>query len=914
MEKSYQPNKIEAHWYAEWEEANLFKPSGQGSPFCIMLPPPNVTGHLHMGHAFQDTLMDILIRSQRMRGRNTLWQVGTDHAGIATQMVVERQLAEKNLTKATLGREAFMEAIWAWKDHSGQNIARQMRRLGASGDWSRERFTMDEGLSEAVQTVFIRLHEEGLIYRGTRLVNWDPALQTALSDLEVLTEEEPGSLWHIRYPIEGTDDSLVVATTRPETLLGDVAVAVHPEDERYQGLIGKRVLLPLTGRSIPIIADDFVDPTFGSGCVKITPGHDFNDYEMGLRHHLPIISILTPEATLNEQAPEAYRGLDRFEARKRILADLKALNLLEKEEPHTLRMPRGDRSGAIVEPRLTQQWYMKMASLAEPALEAVRNGDIQFVPQNWENTYYSWLENIQDWCISRQLWWGHRIPAWYDDKGNTWVGASEAAIREKYHLAPDLPLRQDEDVLDTWFSSALWPFSTLGWPEKTPEFDTFYPTNVLVTGFDIIFFWVARMIMMGMHCTGKIPFHTIYVHGLIQDAEGQKMSKSKGNTIDPIDVIDGISLEKLLEKRTTGLMQAHLKEKIIQSTSKQFPEGIESYGTDALRFTFCALASTGRHIRFDLARVEGNRHFCNKLWNATRYVLMQVEGHTDTLLQQPSELSEIDRWIETLFSNLVQTVERHLDQYRFDLMAQELYQFTWNTYCDWYLELTKPLLADPTLSETQKSGTRYTLVSILERLLRLMHPVMPFITEEIWQKIAPLIGIQDSLILAQPFPKAAIEDTAAQSSVEWLQALITALRNCRSERNIPPSRSLKVYYKNATQQDETYLAKHGGILKRLTRVEQFYPLKAEETPPQSATTLSGNLELFIPISEFSNPEEERARIAKELAELEANALRARQKLNNPGYVEKAPPAVVQKEREKLAQIETAIEKLKVALR
>lgn len=905
MEKSYQPNKIESLWYAAWEKAGLFQPKGQGQAFCVMLPPPNVTGHLHMGHAFQDTLMDILIRSARMQGKNTLWQVGTDHAGIATQMVVERQLAEKNQRKETLGREAFLEAVWAWKAESGQNILRQMRRLGASGDWSRERFTMDEGLSEAVKTVFIRLYEEGFIYRGNRLVNWDPVLKTALSDLEVLTEEEPGFLWHIRYPIVGRDDFLVVATTRPETLLGDVAVAVHPTDERYAALIGQQVMLPLVNRPIPIIADDYVDPTFGTGCVKITPGHDFNDYEMGLRHQLPIRSVFSKEACFNDTVPETYRGLDRFEGRKQILQALKTLDLLVKEEPYTVRLPRGDRSGAVVEPMLTQQWYMKMADLAKPALEAVRSGEIQFVPQNWENTYYAWLENIQDWCISRQLWWGHRIPAWYDSQGNIFVGENEEAIRQKYSLSAEVVLEQDNDVLDTWFSSALWPFSTLGWPQNTPELQTFYPTNVLVTGFDIIFFWVARMIMMGMHCTGKIPFKTIYVHGLIQDSEGQKMSKSKGNTIDPIDVIDGIDLEKLIEKRTLGLMQPHLKEKIIQNTRKHFPNGMEAYGTDALRFTFCALASTGRHIRFDLARVEGYRHFCNKIWNAARYVILQVEPHQSTLSGE-RQLSKIDLWIETLFSELVESVTRHLEQYRFDLLAQEMYQFVWNVYCDWYLEFTKPLLANPSLSEAQKNGTRYTLVSILERTLRLLHPIMPFISEEIWQKISPLLGQKPGLILEQAFPTLGMIDESAKNTVEWLKALVSSLRNCRSERNIPPNKMLKVYYRCTSVAESHYLSEYADFLKALVKCEPFIALADGESAPPSAMALAGSLELFIPISEFSDPEAERLKVEKEVAELRKKIEGALQKLNNPAYVEKAPPAVVQKEREKLAEWQAAI--------
>ncbi len=906
MEKTYDARSIESHWYAYWEQHGFFKAQAGPQdptlvPYCIMLPPPNVTGHLHMGHAFQDTLIDILIRYHRMQGHSTLWQVGTDHAGIATQMVVERQLAQEELSRHDLGRTSFLDRVWAWKAHSGKNIGQQMRRLGASADWSRERFTMDEGLSKAVQKVFIDLYQQGLIYRKERLVNWDPVLQTALSDLEVLSEEEAGSLWLIRYPILGQTDTFVtVATTRPETLLGDSALAVHPEDERYRPLIGQSVILPLCDRTLPIIADPFVDPSFGTGCVKITPAHDFQDYEVGLRHQLPFRTIFTPDMKLNQNVPTVYQGLDRFEARTQILLDLAEKNFLVETKSHTLRIPRGDRSGAILEPLLTPQWYIHTPPLAGPALAAVREGKIQFVPKQWENTFFAWMEHIQDWCISRQLWWGHRIPAWYDEQGRVFVGETEAQIRQHHALGPEISLQQDPDVLDTWFSSALWPFSTLGWPEHTPELDSFYPTHVLVTGFDIIFFWVARMIMMGLHFTGKIPFKTVYVHGLIQDSEGQKMSKSKGNTIDPLDIIDGVSLEKLIEKRTTGLMQPHLKEKIIQSTRKHFPQGISAYGTDALRFTFCALASTGRHIRFDLTRVEGYRNFCNKLWNAARFITLSCP---ECPPQAPDQLGIINQWIWDRFQHLTSQVHQAFHSYRFDLAAQELYQFTWNTYCDWYLELSKATSSTP--------ATRYTLVAVLEGLLRLLHPIIPFITEEIWQRFAPLLKKTASSIAIQPYPQPRPEYRFPQATaaIEWLQSVILALRGLRGERQIPPSQPVSVLFKTEEIRDQEYIEEHHALLAALAKCTSIQRLEPAQEPPPSISILVGTVSLFIPLSEFSTPTKEKERLAKELKQLEAEIQRAQKKLDNVDYLRKAPPELVEKERTKCAQAQDALLKV-----
>jgi valyl-tRNA synthetase len=921
MDKTYAPHAIEQRWYNTWEESDYFSAKSEGESYCIMIPPPNVTGSLHMGHAFQDTIMDALIRYHRMQGQSALWQVGTDHAGIATQMVVERLCNAEGKTRHDYGREAFVERIWQWKEESGGMITKQLRRMGSSVDWSRERFTMDQGMSDAVQEVFIRLYEEGLIYRGKRLVNWDPVLHTAVSDLEVLSEEESGSMWHIRYPLSNGQGHLIVATTRPETLLGDAAVAIHSGDDRYKHLIGEFLELPLTGRRIPIIADDYVDPEFGTGCVKITPAHDFNDYEVWTRHrantviqnlpHGGLINIFTRDASVldDELIPEKYRGLDRFEARKQIVADLEAQGLLEKIADHKLMVPRGDRTGAVIEPFLTDQWYVKVAPLAKPAIEAVENGDIKFVPDNWKNTYFEWMRNIQDWCISRQIWWGHRIPAWYDDAGNTYVGRSEQAIREQHNLPADYPLRQDEDVLDTWFSSALWPFSTLGWPDETPELARHYPTSVLVTGFDIIFFWVARMIMMGLKFQGDVPFREVYIHGLVRDAEGQKMSKSKGNVLDPIDIIDGIDLESLVAKRISGMMQPHLAKKIEQATRKQFPDGIPSFGTDALRFTFASLASTGRDIRFDLARTEGYRNFCNKLWNAARYVLMNTEGHDNGLSGEPLTLTQIDRWILARLNQVTESTRQAIDNYRFDLAAQAIYEFIWNEFCDWYLELAKiSLQADE--ADVQR-GTRNTLVTVLETALRLAHPIIPFITEEIWQRVAPLAGIQGKTIMLQPYPMVdpAMADTDAVAETEWVMNFILGVRRIRGEMNIAPGKPLSILLQNGNEQDRAYFASSGIYLHKLGRLESATWLVDEDTAPESAIALVGALKILIPMAGLIDKDAELARLDKEIQKILKELPRAEGKLNNPDFVNKAPADVLKKEEQKLADLRSSLDNL-----
>ena len=907
MDKAYRPRDIERRQYERWEKNRWFAPSGTGEPYCIVIPPPNVTGTLHMGHAFQDTIMDALIRFHRMAGRNTLWQPGMDHAGIATQMVVERQLNGEGTSRSELGREKFVERVWQWKDQSGGQICQQLRRLGGSVDWARDRFTMDDDLTSAVMEVFVQLYDEGLIYRGKRLVNWDPVLHTALSDLEVLQTDESGNLWHFRYPLASDNGHLVVATTRPETMLGDSGVAVHPEDDRYRDLVGQEVILPLVGRRIPIIADDYVDPEFGSGCVKMTPAHDFNDYEIGKRHGLEMHNILTDDAAINDTAPETYRGLDRFAARKRIVADMEAIGNLEKVEDYQQTLPRGDRSGAVVEPYLTDQWYVDIKPLAKPAIEAVKDGRIRFVPENWTKTYFDWMNNIQDWCISRQLWWGHRIPAWYDHDGNIYVGRDEAEARDRNSLDDSIELQQDEDVLDTWFSSALWPFSTQGWPDDTESLRTFYPGQVLVTGFDIIFFWVARMIMMGLKFMDEVPFREVYIHGLIRDPDGQKMSKSKGNVLDPLDLIDGVDLDTLISKRTTSLMQDHLKPKIEEATRRQFPQGIDEFGADALRFTFASLATTGRDIRFDLGRIEGNKNFCNKLWNAARYVLM----NTEELDEGKTELSMADRWIVSRMQTTTKAMRENMTNYRLDLAAQAIYEFTWHEFCDWYLELCKPILQSENTSPAAKRGTRRTLITVLEAILRMLHPLMPFVTEEIWAPVAKRAGIDGQTIMLQSFPEPdeSLLDDDAERELEWVMQFILGIRQIRGEFDISPGRPLPVFLESARASDLEFANRNVHLLARVGRVESVDTVPEGEEAPPAATALLGNMRIHVPMAGLVDVESERTRIGKQLNKASQDLEKAKAKLSNENFVSNAPPAVVTQERERVAEFEQQIQNL-----
>ncbi|WP_028114343.1 valine--tRNA ligase [Ferrimonas kyonanensis] len=938
MDKTYNPNSIEQRHYQRWEDAGYFKPHGDTSKdaYSIMIPPPNVTGSLHMGHAFQDTIMDTMIRFQRMQGKNTLWQVGTDHAGIATQMVVERQLAAQGQTRQQLGRDAFIDKVWDWKAESGGTITKQLRRLGASVDWDRERFTMDEGLSKAVQEVFVRLYEDDLIYRGKRLVNWDPKLHTAISDLEVENKEKKGFMWHFRYPLaDGVTtadgkDYIVVATTRPETMLGDTGVAVNPEDPRYKDLIGKELLLPIVGRRIPIVADEHADMEKGTGCVKITPAHDFNDYEVGKRNKLPMINILTFNGDIRDAAevfdfngeasdvysdelPAKYHGMERFAARRAVVAEFEELGLLEEIKDHVLQVPYGDRGGVVIEPMLTDQWYVRAAPLAKTATEAVENGDIEFVPKQYENMYFSWMRDIQDWCISRQLWWGHRIPAWYDESGKVYVGRNEAEVRANNDIAADAVLRQDDDVLDTWFSSALWTFSTLGWPDNLEDLKTFHPTDVLVTGFDIIFFWVARMIMMTMHFIkdedGKpqVPFKTVYVTGLIRDENGDKMSKSKGNVLDPLDMIDGIDLEALVEKRTGNMMQPQLAAKIEKSTRKQFPDGIAPHGTDALRFTLAAMASTGRDINWDMNRLEGYRNFANKLWNASRYVLMNTEEHDCGFGGGELELSLADRWILAQYNDTVKNIREAMEGYRFDIAANIAYEFTWNQFCDWYLELTKPVLSSG--SDAQQRGTRHTLLTVLEGMLRMLHPLMPYITEEIWLTVSKLVGIEADTIMLQEFPSfdAALVDADAQADLEWVKQFIVAVRNIRGELNVAPSKPLNVLLKHASEQDLARVETNRTFLNRLANLESIEVLSGDA--PMCTTQLIGEMELLIPMAGLIDVAAEVARIDKQIAKLAQDAERVEKKLSNQGFLAKAPEAVVAKEQAKLDEAKRDISKL-----
>ncbi|HEY3850635.1 MAG TPA: valine--tRNA ligase [Steroidobacteraceae bacterium] len=930
MDKAFSPADIEPRIYERWETNGYFEPSGRGPPYSIVIPPPNVTGTLHMGHAFQDTIMDALIRHRRMRGFDTLWQPGTDHAGIATQMVVERQLNAAGRSRLDLGREDFIAKVWEWKAASGGSIARQLRRLGASVDWKRDKFTMDPELSQAVTEAFVRLYRNGSIYRGKRLVNWDPVLKTALSDLEVVSEEEEGHLWHLKYELRD-GGYLIVATTRPETMLGDTAVAVHPDDERYRHLIGRQVRLPLAERDIPVIGDDYVDPAFGSGCVKITPAHDFNDYEIGRRHGLPMINVMTLDASLNDEVPAPYRGLDRAAGRERIVADLSALGLVDRIEPHKLVVPRGDRTNAVLEPLLTDQWFVDIEPLAAPAIRAVEEGRIRFVPDNWSGVYFEWMRHIKDWCISRQLWWGHRIPAWYDPEGRWYVGRSEAEVRAEQGLGPEVTLRQDDDVLDTWFSSGLWPFSTQGWPRETRALETYYPTSVLVTGFDIIFFWVARMIMMGLEFTGEVPFREVYVHGLIRDHDGQKMSKSKGNVIDPLDIVDGISLEGLLAKRTTGLMQPQMKPAIEKATRKQFPQGIPAFGTDALRLTFAALATQSRDLRFDMAKVEGNRNFCNKLWNAARYVLMNVEGQEGfasapgggTAARSPGtapgggtapsegELSLADRWIRSRLAAMIERVDAGFTGYRLDIVANALYEFTWNEFCDWYLELSKAVLQSDTATAAQKHATRKTLIGTLETLLRALHPLAPFITEEIWQRVRPGAGVNGESIMLAPFPRAdeLRADTAAEPEMRWVMNFILGVRQIRGEMDIAPSRRLDVLLQNAGPPDREYLERNRHYLSRLAGIAEPRVLAPSEAAPISATALVGSLEILVPMAGLIDPTAELERLTKRRRRAETEFGKLQAKLSNEEFARNAPPEVVAKDRARLSELSTEIDQL-----
>jgi len=948
LEKSYNPHEIEIRWYINWERHGYFAPSSEEpcqSTYCIMIPPPNVTGNLHMGHAFQYTIIDALIRYHRMKGFPTLWQPGIDHAGIATQMVVERLINVEGKTRHDYGRNRFIKKVWEWKDQAGGMINQQLRRMGASLDWEKERFTMDEGLNDAVNEVFVRLYDEGIIYRGKRLVNWDPVLHTALSDLEVLSEEEPGYLWYLRYPLVKGSGFLTVATTRPETILGDSAVAVHPEDRRYQHLVGQYVELPLTERSIPIISDTYVDPEFGSGCVKITPAHDFNDYQVWTHHcheksmtnqpHGGLINVFTDDASIrqnrhddNGQAgeliPLRYVGLDRFEARQQIVQDLQTQDLLDKIDDHKLIIPRGDRTNTIVEPYLTNQWYIDLtrdvqedgrpggkAVITDPSINMVKTGKIKFVPDNWSRTYYQWLENIEDWCISRQIWWGHRIPAWYDEDGNIYVGKTEQVVRETYMLGDERKLRQDEDVLDTWFSSALWPFSTLGWPEKTKRLETFYPTSVLITGFDIIFFWVARMIMMGTKFMDEVPFKEVYIHGLVRDAHGQKMSKSNGNVLDPIDLIDGIDLEALVEKRIRGMMQPHLAAKIAKQTRNDFPDGIPSFGTDALRFTFAAQASNGRDINFDLGRMEGYRNFCNKIWNAARFVLLQCEIGSCGKASEAYKLSLADRWIISTLQRTSQQVARNIKVYRFDLAAKEMYDFIWNNYSSWYLELCKPVLNNNRASAELKVGTRRTLVRVFEAAIRMIHPLMPFISEEIWQHIAAYAGRYGETIMTQSYPEPETEkiDNFAEAQMEWLMKVIQSVRQIKGEMNISPARKVPVLISNLTSEQKAILEENIDTIIFLAKADNVRVVEYGEKAPESAIKLAGEVKILVPIADLIDKQEELMRLQKEITNINNEMVLRKNKLKNDQFISNAPAEIVEKERSKLSNAESALMEL-----
>jgi len=929
LDKTYSPKNIEKKWYDFWLKNSYFSPKNydkdETNSYSIVIPPPNVTGFLHMGHAFQYTLMDILIRHNRMLGKNTLWQMGTDHAGIATQMVVERQLEQESKTKYDLGRDKFVEKVWEWKEKSQGNIKNQIKRLGASVDWETERFTLDEGLSKAVTEVFVKLYRENLIYNGQKLANWDPVLKTAVSDLEVINEPTTGSLWHINYKVldneTNEDVYLTIATTRPETMLGDSAIAVNPNDERYKNYIGKKVILPITNREIPIIADDYVDIEFGSGVVKITPAHDFNDFEVGQRHNLPLINILTPDAKIIDTVkdiPSDYHGLDRFDARKKVLKDLEELGLLIKTEKHELKVPKCDRTNAIIEPYLTKQWFMKTTDIAKDALEVVKKEDIKFIPHNWVNTYYSWMNDIQDWCISRQLWWGHRIPAWYDKDNNIYVGYTEEEVREYYKLNNSLELTQDNDVLDTWFSSALWPFSTMGWPEQTDKLHTFYPTNVLVTGFDIIFFWVARMIMMGLKFTNTIPFKDVYIHGLIRDSHGHKMSKSKGNVLDPLDVVDGISLDDLLEKRTKNMMQPALAEKIKKQTKKEFADGIPSFGTDALRFTYCALASTGRDINFDLQRVTGYRNFCNKLWNASRFVFMNTENYNKNFNSKPLELNNlVDKAIYSKLQTAIKESYDLIENYRFDLLAQALYEFTWHDYCDWYLEIAKIELNAKDTTDERKSEIEFHLLNILNTILKLLHPIIPFITEEIWQNLKDKLDIKDESIMISNYPlyKENLENKDSEDNYKTLQDIISSIRNIRSEMNVANNKSIDLYVKALSKENNLELIKTNKIfIQTLCKVNNLELIENNaKSIDKCSTKIVSDYELYIPLADLIDISQETARVNKEIDKLNKDIEFLNKKLSNSSFLDKAPKELVEKHENKKLELLNNLEKLNTHL-
>lgn len=918
LDQHFDPRRIEQDTYRRWEANGYFAPQGNGQSFSIVIPPPNVTGTLHLGHAFQHTIMDLLTRFHRMDGRQTLWQTGTDHAGIATQLVVSEQLRAQGTTPDTLGREDFIKRVWQWRDEAGGVITQQMRRIGSSVDWSRERFTMDEGFSRAVIEVFVRLYDDGLIYRGKRLVNWDPTMQTALSDLEVEYEEEAGSLWHVRYALANGartpdgEDYIVVATTRPETMLGDTGVAVHPEDERYQNLIGKSATLPLVGRELPIVADPHVDPEFGTGCVKLTPAHDFNDNEIGARHDLEVINIFTADAKLNENAPPAYQGMDRFDARQAIVKDLENLGLIESIEEHPMQVPHCERSGAIVEPWLTDQWFVAIDELAKPAIEAVESGRITFEPKRWENVYFNWMRDIKDWCISRQLWWGHQIPAWFDKDGNIYVGRTEAEAREKNGIGSDIKLKRDPDVLETWFSSALWTFGTMGWPDETVEFSKFHPTDVLVTGHDIIFFWVARMIMMTLRFTDDVPFKKVYVHGLVRDKYGQKMTKTKGNGLDPIDVIDGIDTDGLVAKRTSNLAQRNMADRIERDTRQDFPDGIQAFGTDALRTTFCAIASPGSSYNFDLQQVEGYHFFCNKLWNATRFVFNNIDD--DFTLQSGSE-NLADRWIRSRFAQLVESARQAIASYRFDRFAQQLYQFAWHEYCDWYVELTKAVLFNEKPTSTSYRATQSTLVEVLEAYMRLLHPLAPYITETIWQQLAPLCDSRGETIMLAPYPDASDfqRDAEAEAAVAWLQNVVTAIRNLRSERKIPPGNRVDILLSGCSADDRLYTDLCRTSVERLAKVNKLEVVE-DSDQPLGSTQVIGQLRITLPFASSEERELESQRLQKEVARLTEELNRSLGKLNNVNFVERAPADVVAKERDRRATFESQIGALETQLR